>query len=129
MSKIVPWQTRRFLAALIVISLILVACGDQPGIVEGTVTQAAADEPLAQAEVIVYELQRVEGDDQLDLYQKGAALHRETIAQDGSYHLSLAPGSYIVQIWAGDAALGDRLVEVKAGRRAQVDFEVTAPSP
>jgi hypothetical protein len=48
--------------------------------------------------------------------------------RDGSDRLSLAPGNYIVQVWDGETRLGDRLVEVKAGRKVQVDFEVTPPA-
>ena len=122
-------QAGRLVAIWVLISLALLACSGQPGVVEGTVTQAADDEPLAQAEIVVYELQTVRGSNQLDVFQKGPALLREPVTEDGSYNLSLEPGSYIIQVWSGDAPQGDRLVEVKAGRKVQVDFEVTPPAP
>ena len=129
MDKIDRWQIGRLLLSLMLLSLALLACGDRPGVVEGTVTQAEDGQALAQAEVVVYELQRAQGDSQLDVFQKGAALQREPLAEDGSYRISLAPGSYIVQVWAGDTPLGDRLVEIRAGRKVQADFEVTSPAP
>lgn len=129
MFEIDPWQIGRRLLSLILLSLALVACGNRPGVVEGTVTQAEGGEALIQAEIVVYELQRAQGDSQMDVFQKGAALQRGPIPEDGSYRFSLAPGSYIIQVWAGDTPLGDRLVEIKAGRKITVDFEVTPPSP
>jgi hypothetical protein len=128
-SNIDLWRSSRFLSILILIPLALLACGNQPGVVEGTVIQADGGEPPAQAEVVVYELQKAQGDSQLDVFQKGAALQREPIAEDGSYRLSLDPGSYIVQVWAGNIPLGDRLVEIRAGRKVRVDFQVASPAP
>ncbi|MCL7451495.1 MAG: hypothetical protein M8467_00415 [Anaerolineae bacterium] len=129
MPKIDPWKLIGLLAALFLISLSLLACGNQAGVIEGTVTQTGDGLSLDQAEILVYGLQRAEGDSQLDVFQKGDVIQREPIAEDGSYRLSLPPGSYIVQVWLGDARLGDRLVEVRAGRETKADFEVTFPNP
>jgi hypothetical protein len=117
------------LARLFLISLSLLACGTQPGALEGMVTQTGGGQALNQAEVVVYGLQRAQGASQVNVYQKGDAIHSEPIAEDGSYRLDLPPGMYVVEVRLGDTRLVDRLVEVKAGRETKADFEVTFPAP
>jgi hypothetical protein len=118
----------RWLGVLLVL-LVLVSCGNRPGVVEGRVRSAQGGELAGQILVVAYELKRSEEVGQLDVFQKGVLLRKELINEAGRYAFELEPGSYVVEVWQDGLEVTDRLVEVKAGRTTTVDFEVTAPSP
>jgi hypothetical protein len=114
-----------FLAVLS--ALALVGCGNQPGVLEGTITEAQTGQPVAQAQVLVYALEGVDEITHLDTYQKGDAIEQQTTAEDGAFSISLAPGRYVVSIRVGGLEVENRLVEIKSGRRTLTDLGVTLP--
>jgi hypothetical protein len=84
---------------------------------------------VAQARVVVYGLSNPEGTVQIEVYQKGSVL-QEALADDkGEYSLSLNPGAYVVEVWASGQKVANRMVKVRSGRAAVVDFKVEMPSP
>jgi len=114
-----------FLAVLS--ALALVGCGNQPGVLEGTITEAQTGQPVAQAQVLVYALEGVDEITHLDTYQKGDAIEQQTTAEDGAFSISLAPGRSVVSIRVGGLEVENRLVEIKSGRRTLTDLGVTLP--
>jgi hypothetical protein len=121
----------RWLAALLVLLILLpglAACGNRPGLIEGSVRPAQGGELAGQILVVAYELKKSEEVGQLDVFQKGVLLRKELIDDAGRYAFELEPGSYVVEVWQDGLEVVNRLVEVKAGRTTTVDFEVPAPS-
>lgn len=114
-----------FLMALSALGL--AGCGNQPGVLEGTVTDAQTGQPMAQAQILVYALEGVDEITHLDTYQKGEAIEKQTTAEDGAFSLSLAPGRYVVSIRVEGLEVENRLVEIKSGRRTVADLGVTLP--
>jgi hypothetical protein len=115
------------LAMAVIGSLGLMACGDQPGVVEGTVTQASGGEPMAQTQVVIYGTKKAEEVTGLDVYQKGPLLQKQLTDENGRFSFSLEPGSYIIQVWIQGLEVADRMVKVKAGRTTTTDFAVAVP--
>jgi hypothetical protein len=122
---------RRFLFLgmfLVMLSALgLASCGNQPGVLEGTITDIQTGQPVAQAQVLVYALENVDEITNLDTYQKGEAVEKQTTAEDGAFSISLVPGKYIVSIRVGGLEVENRLVEIKSGRRTLTDLSVTLP--
>lgn len=122
---------RRFLflgVFLVMLSALgLAGCGNQPGVLEGTITDIQTGQPVAQAQVLVYALEDVDEITNLDAYQKGEAVEKQTTAEDGAFSVSLAPGKYVVSIRVGGLEVENRLVEIKSGRRTLTDLGVTLP--
>jgi hypothetical protein len=108
----------------------LAGCGIQrPGKITGTVSDVESGMVVAQARVVVYGLSNPEGTVQIEVYQKGSVL-QEALADDkGEYSLSLNPGAYVVEVWASGQKVANRMVKVRSGRAAVVDFKVEMPSP
>jgi hypothetical protein len=107
--------------------LCLAGCGNQPGVLEGTVTEAQTGQPVAQAQVLVYALEGVDEITHLDTYQKGEAIEQQTTVEDGAFSISLDPGRYVLSIRVGGLEVENRLVEIKSGRRTLADLGVTLP--
>ena len=107
----------------------LAGCGDQPGTIEGTVTDAASQEVVGQAQVVVFALERTKDFGDLDVYSKGIVLREDLTDGNGHYAYTLAPGTYVIQVWAEGLEVADRMVEVKSGRTVTLDFSVEIPSP
>lgn len=112
---------------MVLSALGLAGCGNQPGVLEGTVTDAQTGQPMAQAQILVYALEGVDEITHLDTYQKGEAIEKQTTAEDGAFSLSLAPGRYVVSIRVEGLEVENRLVEIKSGRRTVADLGVTLP--
>jgi hypothetical protein len=122
----------RWLAALLVLLILLpglAACGNRPGVIEGSVRSAQGGELAGQILVVVYELKKSEEVGQLDVFQKGVLWRKELIDDADRYAFELEPGSYVVEVWQDGREVVDRLVEVKAGRTTTIDFEVPTSSP
>ena len=114
-------------ALLIVLALgisSLAGCGNRPGTAEGTVRDAASQEAVGQAQVIVFALESLKGSGSMDVYSKGALLEKQFTDENGNFSFSLEPGSYVIQVWVEGLEAGDRMVQVKPGRVTTVDFSV-----
>jgi hypothetical protein len=108
----------------------LAGCGTQrPGKIGGAVSDAQSGKAAAQAHVVVYGLSNPEGTVQIEVYQKGGVLQEALVDEKGEYSLSLNPGAYIVEVWVNGQKVGNRMVKVRSGRAAVVDFKVELPSP
>jgi len=122
---------RRFLflgVFLVVLSTLgLAGCGNQPGVLEGTVTDVQSGQPVAQAQALVYALEGVDEITHLDTYQKGEAVEKQTTAEDGAFSISLAPGRYVLSIRVEGLEVENRLVEIKSGRKTLTDLGVMLP--
>lgn len=105
------------------------ACGNRQGALKGRVTNKQTGQAAAQLRVAVYGLTDIGGGSQPAIYQKGEVLQEQLTDESGGYVFSLGPGNYVVQVWASDQKVGDRMVSIKSGRTAAVDFEVELPSP
>jgi uncharacterized membrane protein len=105
----------------------LAGCGNQPGVLEGTVTEVQTGQPVAQAQILVYALEGVDEITQMDVYQKGDAIEKQTTDENGAFSLSLAPGRYVVSIRMEGLEVENRLVEIKSGRKTLSDLGVTLP--
>jgi hypothetical protein len=124
---------------MIVALALIAACGrSREGTLQGTVTQArdaqqALDDPanvgrpLAQAQVVVYGLNRVEEFSQPEVYRKGLIVYKGRSGDDGTFSVTLAPGKYIAQIWVNGLEVGSRQVEVTGGQTTEADFNVKLP--
>jgi hypothetical protein len=130
----VALMNRRVLSSTLLFVLVfgllcLAGCGNRPGEIRGKVTAAPSGQAVAQAHMIVYDLTVPEGDMPVNVFVKGAVLQDVVTDANGSYSISLAPGTFIIQVWANEQQVADRLVKVGAGRVVTVDFEVDLPSP
>jgi uncharacterized GH25 family protein len=105
----------------------LAGCGNQPGVLEGTVTEVQTGQPVAQAQVLVYALEGVDEITQMDVYQKGDVIEKQTTDENGAFSISLAPGRYVVSIGVEGLEVENRLVEIKSGRKTLTDLGVTLP--
>ncbi len=114
------------LVVLLLGAVVLAGCGDQQGRVSGQVN-GPNGEPLARAEIAVYQLTRHEEATNMNVYQKSGVLLTETTDGDGKYSLSLEEGAYILQVLVNNQKVGDRLVNVTGGRATTVDFQVEMP--
>jgi hypothetical protein len=117
------------LSVLIAGLLSLAACGSRPGQVAGTVTDGQSGQALAQMRIVVYGLGKAADVTNVDAYLKGDVVQEQATGEDGRYSISLDPGAYIVQVWANDQKVGDRLVKIQAGRAETADFQVEMPAP
>lgn len=122
-------KTYKLFVVLAIGTLVLLGCSSQPGTVEGTVTHAQSGEPVAEAEIVVFELEAAEKVPQLDAYTKGDAHLKQTTDENGAYSISLEKGSYIIEVWAQDHEVGNHMVRVKSNQVTTVDFSVTVPTP
>ena len=115
---------RALFIALALGLLSLAGCGNRPGTAEGTVRDAASQEAVGQAQVIVFALESLKGAGNLDVYSKGAVLEKQFTDENGNFSFSLEPGSYVIQVWVEGLEAGDRMVQIKPGRVTTVDFSV-----
>lgn len=120
---------QRAWVVLTILALSLVSCGGGPGTLTGTVTRMEDGKPVAGAEIMVFELEKVKGLAPLDTYQKTNPVHREATDAQGTFSVSLAPARYLVEVRIRGEKVASRLVEVKAGRTTAADFGLTLPSP
>jgi hypothetical protein len=107
----------------------LAGCGNRPGEMKGKVTATSSGQTVAQAHVKVYGLTSSPGDAQGNVFVKGSTLQEAITDANGGYSVSLAPGSYIVEVWAGEQKVASRMITVKAGQTVTADFAVDLPSP
>jgi VCBS repeat-containing protein len=117
------------LAVLAMGTLSLAACDRRPGLVTGTVTETPSGKPVANAEVVVYELKKFEGVTNMNVYQKGSVLQKQVTDENGAFSFSLAPAQYVIQVLVQGQKAADRMVKVQSGRTTTVEFEVGVPSP
>jgi len=118
-----------FLALVLVAAFGVAGCSNQPGTIKGTVTREADGQPVAQAEVIVYALNKVEGAGSVDVFTKGTVLQTVVTDTAGVFSVSLGPGKNMIEARSEGLAAADRLIEVKAGRTTTVDFSLVASPP
>jgi hypothetical protein len=107
----------------------LAGCGNQPGTVQGVVTRASDGTPVAAARVQIYQLARIQEVSGVNAFQKGDVLQTLVAGEDGVYSVSLEPGSYVIDVAADGLATASKMVEVKGGKTASIDFSLAAPSP
>jgi hypothetical protein len=110
-------------------SLGMVGCGNDPGIIRGTITQEPDKAPVPDAQVVVFQLVRLEKIANVDAFEKGVILYKATTDQDGAYSMTVEPDEYVVEVWVPGRATKGRQVRIKSGRALDVDFTVAAPSP
>jgi len=137
MKKLLPACT--LLMAMIIAMLTLNGCGEQYGTVRGTVTRAQdpskpLDDPsnagtgIAQAEIIVFALEKFEDIKGIDVFKRGAILQRTTTDATGAFSLSLFKGDYMIEAVVEHLVVDSRQIEVKGGRTIDLSFNVsTAP--
>ena len=106
----------------------LVGCRTQPGQVTGVVYQGPDKQPVANAQVVVYEL-KSESVTGLEVYQKGKILSKQLADGNGAFSFSLPPGAYVIEVWIEGLEVASRMIKVKPGRTVTVDFEVSVPAP
>ncbi len=114
---------------LAILLLGLLGCSGEPGKLTGTVTQAEDGKPLAEVEIMVFELEKVKGVSSLDAYKKTNVAYREVTDAQGTFSVSLMPARYLVEVRIRGVKVESRLVGVKAGRTTIADFSVVVPSP
>jgi hypothetical protein len=107
----------------------LLTCSNQPGTVEGTVTYAESGQPVAGAEIVVFELESAEKVPQLDAYTKGDVYLKQTADELGVYSISLKKGNYIVEVWTQGHQVGNHMIKMKSNKVTTIDFSVTIPAP
>jgi hypothetical protein len=107
----------------------LAGCGNQPGTLEGVVTRATDGTPVAAATVRIYPLTKIQEVTGVNAFRKGDMVDTLVADEDGIYSISLAAGSYVVEVEAEGLATANKMVEVKGGQTTTVDFSLAAPSP
>jgi hypothetical protein len=117
------------LVVLVLGSLAVVGCGNDPGIIRGTITQEPDNAPVPDAQVVVFQLVRLERIANVDAFEKGVILYKATTDQAGAYSITVEPDEYVVEVWVPGRATKGRQVKVKSGRVLIADFTVAAPSP
>lgn len=127
MKKYIP--VYEFLIVLVIGVLGLLGCSSEPGIVKGVVSQASSGEPIAQAQIVVFPLEKAEEVRAVDAYTKGNASLKQATDENGAFSISLEEGSYVIEVWVESLEVGNRMVKVKGGRTINVDFPVDVPSP
>jgi hypothetical protein len=122
-------SANRLLVVLFVVSMGLASCGNQPGTIEGTVTGARWGEPVSQAKIDIFALEKPEDVSNLQIYEKEAILQEQLTDENGTFSISLAPGTYVLQVWVQDLEVANQMVEIRAGRATKLDLRVEIPSP
>lgn len=117
------------LVALALGILSLAGCGDRPGTVEGTVRDEESQEAVDQAKVVVFALETLDSSDSLNIYGKRSALQEQVTDESGEFSFSLEPGNYVIKVWVEDLEVGNRMIQVKPGRRTAADFMIKVPLP
>lgn len=113
------------LAALLAGGLLMGSCGNRDGMLEGTVT--GVDPSTIQVQVVVYELQRADDVQGVNVFQKGVIVQKALVDESGRFAFTLPAEEYVLQVWLNGREAVDRLVEVKSGRTTTLDLEVTPP--
>lgn len=124
-------RTHLFICGLVLVAAAfgLLSCGNDPGAVKGTVTQDPDGAPVPQAQIVIFQLVKLEKIKNVAAYEKGAILHKALTDEKGEFSISVAPDNYVIEVWVPGRATKGRQIEVKSGRTVTVDFRVAAPSP
>ncbi len=132
---------KRLLPAFILLTtmalamLTLSGCGEEYGTVQGTVTQAQdssklLDDPsnvgagVAEAEIIVFALEKFEDIQGLDVFKRGAIVQRTTTDVAGAFSFSLFKGEYMIEVVIDHHVSDSRQIEVKGGRTTDLSFNI-----
>jgi uncharacterized membrane protein len=97
--------------------------------VEGIVTQAQDGQPIASAQILVFQLHELEQITYMDAYEKGDISQIVNTDENGAYSLSLEPDKYVIEVQAEGFEKQDSMVEVKSGQASTLDFSLALPSP
>lgn len=134
---------RLFPALLLVVMalavLTLSGCGEEYGTVQGTVTRPLdpskpPDDPsnasrgIADAEIIVYALEKYKDVQGLNVFRKGDIVQRATTDAAGAFSFSLFKGEYIIEVAAGRLIADSRQIKVKGGRTTEISLSFE-PAP
>ena len=125
------------LMALTIVMLTLSGCGEQYGTVQGAVTRAQdsskpLDDPtnvgpgIAQAEIIVFALEKFNDIKGIDVFKRGAIVQRTETDATGAFSLSLFKGEYMIEAVVEHVIVGSRQIEVKGGRTIDLSFNISA---
>jgi hypothetical protein len=107
----------------------LLGCSKEPGSIGGTITQDPDGAPVPDAQIVVFELIRLEKIKNVPTFERGVILYRANTDENGEYSITVEPGEYVIEVWAPPRATKGRQIEVKGGRTLVADFRLAAPSP
>ncbi len=105
----------------------LVSCGDQPGIVEGTVTRIESGQAVTEGQVAVFVLKKLKGVGGLDIYEKGDLVQTQNLDENGAFSISLPPGDYVIEAWVPEVAKTSSQIHIKSRRAITVNLQVKTP--
>jgi len=122
---------------LAIATIALGGCNDQPATVQGVVSQAQdpnkpLDDPanagpgVAQAEVTLSALEKVQEIQGIPVYKKGPVGYTAITDANGAFSLSVAPGTYVIDVSVDNKRVATRQIEVKGGRKIKANFNVLA---
>jgi uncharacterized membrane protein len=109
--------------------LSLLGCGGQPGMVNGSVVRIADSSAVAQAQVTVFGLNKLEEIANTNAFQKGDAIQTVTTDEDGAFSVTLEPDSYVLEVQAEGLEVTTHLVEVKSSRAIEVTIRMADAMP
>jgi hypothetical protein len=109
--------------------LSLLGCGGQPGMVNGTVVRARDGSAVAQAQVTVFALNKLEEVANTNAFQKGDAVQTVTADEDGAFSVTLEPDSYVFEVQAEGLQVTTHLAEVKSSRAVEVTIRMAEAMP
>jgi len=109
--------------------LSLLGCGDQPGMVNGSVVRIADSSAVAQAQVTVFGLNKLEEIANTSAFQKGDAIQTVATDEDGAFSVTLEPDSYVLEVQAEGLEVTTHLVEVKSSRAIEVTIRMADAMP
>jgi hypothetical protein len=112
---------------LLLLPVLLAACGRGPGTVEGRVL-AAGGEAVPRLVAAVYKLRTIDEMGQGGLYQKGSLVQEQSTGPLGRFSFVLEPGNYIVEVRQDDVEVGSRMVEIRSNRTVTVEFQLPGSS-
>jgi hypothetical protein len=113
------------LLALTIAAVLVMACGSGPGTVEGTVIRDG--EPLADAQVVVFQLTKAIGN--IEVYQKGAILQEARTDGEGRFTFTLEADKYVIEVWMDGDTVANRMVDVEPGRSTRLDLAAEPSTP
>jgi hypothetical protein len=124
----------RYLVLYILLCILLVvglaSCdSNEPGTIDGIITRASDGQPLANAQVTIHLLTKLDSENGTDLFSRAAVLQVEITDENGYYSATLKPIKYLFVVEYPGLEKEDQVLEVRSKRTTTVDWALEETSP
>jgi hypothetical protein len=117
------------LLGLLLVIGVMGCSSNEPGIIDGTISRASDGQPLANAQVTIHLLTKLDSENGTDLFSRTAVLQVIITDENGYYSATLKPIKYLFVVEYPGLEKEDQVLEVKSKRTTTVDWALEEPSP